>query len=356
MARSRKNKAAVINKKTVMIIGLFVILAAVIGFINIRNSTPAGSDIRLTDEGYTHAARFGSCIVANGIDVSSHQGDDINWDMVKSSGADFVFIRAGVRTSDEGTLEKDRCFDRNIKKARKADLLVGVYFFSQATSAEEAAEEAAFVLDTVSGYDIDLPVAFDYEIYQGGRLSSAASAGALYAASQYNDIAMTFCRKIEDAGYESAIYANYDMFTHYMDASLLEGHTRLWLAQYSPSTDFATGYRFWQCSDSAEVGGIDGSVDHDFWYIIPEEVYQTPAPDDAVSIGECTIEFEKESYGISKRRARPEVTVSCGGSALKEGTDYTATPILNIDKGTGYVIVRGIGGYKDWKAVPFTID
>lgn len=358
-------------KAVVYIIGLLVILIAVIGFKNISGA-PDGSDIRLTDEGYTHANRFKSSVAVTGIDVSSHQGDDINWEMVKSSGVDFVFVRAGVRLPEDGSIHKDKCFDRNVKKARKAGLLIGAYFYSQATTTEEAAEEADFVLDTVSGKDIDLPLVIDYELYQGGRLSAKAQSGELSAASQYNDIVTAFTSRIEQSGYDSGVYANYDMLTNYMDASLIADRTEIWVAQYNSHCSFVPSYMFWQCSDSAQVGGIDGNVDHDFWYIQPNTVYSASSSDqasssdssdtsnqastsNAVSIGECTVEFDKDAYSIKKRRATPDIEVSYNGSALKEGSDYTCTPIRNIDAGTGYMFIRGIGDYKDWKAVPFTI-
>ena len=368
------------HKAVVYIIGLLVILIAVIGIKNISGA-PDGSDIRLTDEGYTHANRFKSSVAVTGIDVSSHQGDDINWEMVKSSGVDFVFVRAGVRLPEDGSIHKDKCFDRNVKNARKAGLLIGAYFYSQATTTEEAAEEADFILDTVSSKDIDLPLVIDYELYQGGRLSAKAQSGELFAASQYNDIVTAFTSRIEQSGYDSGVYANYDMLTNYMDASLIAGQTEIWVAQYNSYCSFVPSYMFWQCSDSAQVGGIDGNVDHDFWYIQPNKVYSASSSDqasssdssdtsnqapssnqasdssasNAISIGECTVEFDKDAYRIKKRRATPDIEVSYNGSTLKEGSDYTCTPIRNIDAGTGYMFIRGIGDYKDWKAVPFTI-
>ena len=369
--RRRHSQKKKNHKAVVYIIGLLVILIAVIGFKNISGA-PDGSDIRLTDEGYTHANRFKSSVAVTGIDVSSHQGDDINWEMVKSSGVDFVFVRAGVRLPEDGSIHKDKCFDRNVKNARKAGLLIGAYFYSQATTTEEAAEEADFILDTVSSKDIDLPLVIDYELYQGGRLSAKAQSGELFAASQYNDIVTAFTSRIEQSGYDSGVYANYDMLTNYMDASLIAGQTEIWVAQYNNYCSFVPSYMFWQCSDSAQVGGIDGCVDHDFWYIQPNKAYSASSSDqasssdssdtsnqasasNAVSIGECTVEFDKDAYRIKKRRATPDIEVSYNGSTLKEGSDYTCTPIRNIDAGTGYMFIRGIGDYKDWKAVPFTI-
>ena len=66
-----------------------------------------------------------------GIDVSTYQ-KEIDWEKVKKSGISFVMIRAGYRTSDKGTIHKDKRFDDNYEGAKKAGLKIGVYFFSEA--------------------------------------------------------------------------------------------------------------------------------------------------------------------------------------------------------------------------------
>lgn len=40
---------------------------------------------------------------------------------------------------------------------------MGVYFFSQAISVEEAEEEARFVLENLAGASLDYPVVYDWE-------------------------------------------------------------------------------------------------------------------------------------------------------------------------------------------------
>ena len=43
---------------------------------------------------------------------------------------------------------------------------MGVYFFSQAITEEEAVEEAEYVIGLLEGYEINMPVVFDMEILQ----------------------------------------------------------------------------------------------------------------------------------------------------------------------------------------------
>ena len=48
---------------------------------------------------------------------------------------------------------------------------MGVYYFSQAVTVEEAREEAAYVLEQIAPYPISYPVVFDWERqnYSGSR-------------------------------------------------------------------------------------------------------------------------------------------------------------------------------------------
>lgn len=315
------------------------------------------SRVHLRDEGYTHARRFENCIRLMGIDVSAYQGE-ISWRKVKSSEADFAFIRAGYRKSDSGELFEDDFFRKNIKAANKAGVMCGAYFFSQALNEEEAEEEADYLIDLVKKYDIDMPLVIDYETIPDGRLQKAIANGDFYAASQFHDIVLAFCRRVEDAGYESAVYANYSMLTDNMDASLLQKDASIWVAQYGGRCDLKTAYSFWQCSETANIGGIKGQVDQDFWYVEPGKVYETRAKSKkkAVSIGDCEISFDSESYKLHNHLAKPKLTVTYNGKKLREGKDYELSAVRNQKSGTGYAVIRGIKKYKDRKAVAFTVE
>ena len=51
----------------------------------------------------------------------------------------------------------DTCYEANLRGAREAGLEVGVYFFSQALTPEEAREEAEFVLATLGDSPLGVP-------------------------------------------------------------------------------------------------------------------------------------------------------------------------------------------------------
>ena len=250
---------------------LILVLAAYVVF-QISDYMSKRTSYRVTDEGFTHDERFENAIPLNGIDISEHQDPDIQWKKVKTSGVDYVFIRAGYRAANSGKLHEDKYFRENIEKASKAGLMTGVYFYSQALNADEGKEEADFVLDLISKYDITLPVVIDYEIFKDGRLDKSIQAGEMYAASFYHDAVLGFCDEVEKAGYESAVYANKDMLTNYMQADLLDDSATIWLARYDSEVNLDADYWFWQCSDSGQAGGIKENVDKDFWYFEPGKV------------------------------------------------------------------------------------
>ena len=91
-----------------------------------------------------------------------HQGD-IDWQAVRGAGVEFAILRVGYRGMTEGGLNVDATFQQNYQGAVDAGLQVGVYFFSQAVSQEEAREEADFVLQTLNGRELAYPVVFDWE-------------------------------------------------------------------------------------------------------------------------------------------------------------------------------------------------
>ena len=358
LADKNRKRMSLLTKFKI-ILAAVLILAVVYAVFQIADMISKSSGAMLTDAGLTHQSRYRGDLVINGIDVSIHQGENIKWEKVKSSGADFAFVRAGYRDAEDGSLHEDSRFEDNIEDAHKAGLMTGAYFFSQAVTPEEAKEEAEMLLDLVDDLDIDLPLVIDFEMYEDGRLAKLLNSEEYIAASQGHDIVLAFCRTVEEAGYESAIYANYDMFAHYMDAGILAESTNLWLAQYGGEASLDTEYLFWQCADNSQIGGIHGNVDHNIWYIDPDRVYPTFAAGkgkDRTSIGDCVVHFNKESYKLKHHRAVPKVSLTCEGRRMRRNKDYTASVINNTASGTGYVIVRGKGRYQGWKAVPFTIE
>lgn len=195
-----------------------------------------------------------------GIDVSYYQ-KEIDWEKVKADGVDFAMIRLGYRGSESGRIQMDSRFKENIKGARRAGLDIGVYFFSQAISAEEAIEEARYVVRHIRGKGVHYPVAFDMEPVNGesDRISGLT-------AEERTQIADAFCKVIERNGYTPVVYGN----PHWLETRLELGYLTdydTWLAHYTEQTGYPYDFRIWQYSHSGKVGGIKGKVDLDVMMI-----------------------------------------------------------------------------------------
>ena len=209
-----------------------------------------------------------------GIDISEFQGD-INWSKVKKDGISFAFIRCGGRGYTKGTCYEDKKFAQNVKNAKKAGVKVGVYFFSQAITVEEAIEEASLTIAMCKGYGIDLPVVMDWETGSGYRtqpLKGEAFANVLDA----------FCTLIAKNGYTPAVYLCSDDINNRLGKyqSRILGVYKLWYAYpyscYWPaSKSYKSNYyqagdtipprsyafEYWQYSWHGKVAGIGTEVD-----------------------------------------------------------------------------------------------
>lgn len=195
-----------------------------------------------------------------GIDVSSYQGW-IDWQAVAESPVDFAIIRVGYRGYTDGELNQDDYFQYNIDAATEAGLDVGVYFFSQALTPDEAEEEANMVLKLVKGYDLACPVFYDWE-----PIDHAEARTDTISASEVTACAAAFCETVAEKGYEAGVYFNLTNAVERFHLYELKDYS-FWLAEYqdSPSYPFAVDY--WQYTDSGEISGIDTAVDVNLAFI-----------------------------------------------------------------------------------------
>ena len=192
-----------------------------------------------------------------GIDVSTYQ-KDIDWQAVAADGIDFVILRLGYRGYTEGGLFMEETFYPNIQGAAEAGLEVGIYFFSQAITPEEAEAEAAYVLNAIEGYEVTYPIAFDWEPVapgQGARTDGLDN-------DTLTRCAAAFCAKVQEAGYQAAVYFNQTQGYLRYDLRELTGY-HLWLAEYDTKPDFYYHFDLWQYTHTGQVAGVEGEVDLD---------------------------------------------------------------------------------------------
>lgn len=197
-----------------------------------------------------------------GIDVSDHQGE-IDWQAVADYGVDFAIIRCGWRSysTDSSGVNEDSRFRTNIEGALAAGLDVGVYFFSQALNIVEAAEEAVFTLHLIEGYNVTLPVFFDWEPMPYEDSRTADVDGQTVTAC-----CLEFCNLVRAVGYQPGMYSYLKLAYYTYQLNELKGIT-LWMGDPGTKPIFYFDHDFWQYSYTATVPGIKVEVDMDAMYV-----------------------------------------------------------------------------------------
>lgn len=188
-----------------------------------------------------------------GIDVSRWQGE-VDWAKVKKSGkVDFAIMRAGYGKEYD---QVDPTFHTNMKNALAEGIPCGVYWYSYATSAADAKQEAKVFLDTIRGYSFEYPVVFDIEDPTQTSLKPSVIA----------EIIDTFCGAVEAEGYYCVLYSYASFFNSYIPDST-EKKYDIWVAHTKTTKpDYTGDYGIWQYSHTGSVSGISGDVDMNYAY------------------------------------------------------------------------------------------
>jgi len=274
--------------------------------------------------------------LANGIDVSKWQGK-IDWNKVKKSGIDFAIIRIGYR-GENGKLYKDENADYNIQQAVKANVLVGVYFFSTAVTTMEAKAEADFTINAIKGYNISYPVVYDCEGYE-----NSDSRMKNLNAAQRTDNAFSFMDTVKKAGYEAMFYgAKSELENGNWETQRIEDNYKIWIARYTnpsypqtPTPDYSGKYDMWQYTNMGKVNGISGNTDMVVSYFTRK--LQKPV-DSSVKPQNATAPKEKEDSIYTAKNdtvtAKDTVNLRLGAGTnfdiagtLKNGEKLTRTAI-----------------------------
>lgn len=316
------------------------------------------------NEEYIHAKQFKNCKVYKGVDVSQYNvpfNSDgtrrfIDWDKVKQSGVEFAFVRLAYREWENGVLHEDLIGPQNCKGVKEAGLKLGVYIRSQATTTQEAIEEANYIVRIMrsNNISVDLPVVMDYE-YQSGP------AGKLYNANlsrqEATDVCMAFCDAIATKGYVPMVYANKSMLTHSLYADVISDKYPIWLAEW-PKSDpkqatYTGAYSYWQYTSKGSVPGIEGNVDLDFFYSM-DGSFSSSTPNIPIPTGDTAPETAKivyathvQSYGWEKEESYDGLTSGTVGSSKR----LEAIKIRNntdIEGTVEYQVHCQTYGWMDW--------
>lgn len=156
----------------------------------------------------------------------------------------------------------DENFVANITAAQSAGLEVGVYFFSQAVSVEEAVEEAQFVISNLVPYRITYPVAFDMEyiVNDEARID-------ILDKDKKSQIAEAFLSTIEKEGYRTILYGSKNwLLGELMPDKLLKDYD-VWLNDQSPVPDYPYQFKMWKYASGQIVTGVEGMASYTISFV-----------------------------------------------------------------------------------------
>lgn len=181
-----------------------------------------------------------------GIDISTWQGG-YPYEKATKNGVKFAIIRAGFSTT------KDNYFEEHYKNAKAQGWGVGAYWYSYATSVEQAKKEANFFLETIKGKEFDYPIYLDIE--DNTILNKTDKITRDNIVKAYGDI-------IEGAGYYFGVYTNVNWYNNYISGKTLSKKYDWWIAKWGgtrPNIDCG----MWQF----QVGNIAGwQTDQNYAY------------------------------------------------------------------------------------------
>ena len=197
-----------------------------------------------------------------GVDVSKYQ-KNIDWEQIKKAGVSFVIVRIGYRGyGASGALVLDPMFEEHFTNVKNAGLKVGVYFFSQATTEEEAKEEAFACAYVLNGRKLDYPIFFDTEA--SGASNGSGRADGL-GMEDRTKCAIAFCEEVKAQGYKPGVYASTLWYRKRVNLNSLKKYT-IWNAHYGVASS-PIDCALWQGTCTARLPGYKGDMDVNISYI-----------------------------------------------------------------------------------------
>ena len=207
----------------------------------------------VTDDFYKYFGLTSSKNILYGIDVSYCQ-QKIDWAKVKASGkVSFALIRAGFGKVLKNQV--DDYFEENYAGCQKNGIPCGAFWYSYATSAAEAQQEANVCLQVLHGKQFAYPIYFDLEEKKQFALGKQVC----------SEMVEAFCSTLEQAGYYAGLYCSTFYLENYVTESVRNRYT-VWCADYTSECGYSGDYGIWQ-KGCGTISGINGNVDLDECYI-----------------------------------------------------------------------------------------
>ena len=289
--------------------------------------------------------------VTIGIDVARYQGT-IDWTQVAASGIDFAMVRVGYRADASREIVADTNAKYNMQEAQKNGIKVGAYFFSTATTTEEAKAEADWVADYISQYQITYPVAYDCEGFD-----QPGSAQYNLTNAERTDIAIAFLQEIYNRNYTPMFYASMGELSgnSKWDTTRIEGTYRIWVSQYpavpypeTAQSSYDGTHAMWQYTNRGTVAGIGRQVDVNvayFGYEGTAEAVNPEAPEEAHADVEALMNFTEVNETVTAKDSTNLRNIPSQGDdstivyTLRNGETVTRTGVS--DSGWSRLIYDG---------------
>lgn len=177
-----------------------------------------------------------------GIDVSAHNGPDLNFDTLRNVGAEFVMIKA-----TEGVSIKDSRFHSNYYKAKEAGLKIGAYHFFRFDCT--GMMQALNLMHSVRGKELDLPLIIDVEEWTNP---------VTHPTPGIMESLIEMIEYLDTHGYPVMIYTNKNGYERFVKGRL-ENYP-LWLCSLSELTKDIKCH-IWQFSHRGSLNGASGPID-----------------------------------------------------------------------------------------------
>lgn len=206
--------------------------------------------------------------------------------------------------------------------AKSNGVPVGVYWYSYATTPDEARKEAAVCLSVIKGKTFEYPVYFDIEepsVLAKGKAACTA-------------IAKAFLETVEKAGYFVGIYSSK---SHLESCFTEELRTRyaVWVAHYGvEKTTYHGQCGIWQKSSTGKVYGISGNVDVNECYV------DYPAAIKKKGLnGFKTVQTAATAKPAQAKSWKKGQAVHIGSNVPLFANETTTTPAARLTAGTYYI-------------------
>lgn len=259
-------------------------------------------------------------------DISTWQGG-IDYNAIKST-VNYCILRAGFDVTEDNEFENHYLHLQGLN--------LGAYWYSYATTPDDARLEARTFLKVIGDRKFTLPLFLDLEDPSISNLGR----------STLNEIVNAFGEVIENAGYYFGVYTNLNWYRNIISGNELNKKYDWWIALWdndAPDPSYGINYGIWQFGQYNLNGwGIDGNyVYKDYPTIIRDaglnHLTDEPEPTPFKTIDELAQEVLEGKWGNGEERVR---------RLTEAGYDYNAVQnrvneILYGNEPVYYTIQKG---------------